>query len=114
MKIREVVAYGNYFQDFLEALPVKVQNKIFKIIEAVEILERVPQQYLKSISGAKGLFEVRIQLGSDIWRVFCFFENERLVILLNGFIKKTQKTPKEEIKLAMDLMKRYDDDKSRR
>jgi phage-related protein len=114
MKIREVVAYGNYFQDFLESLPVKVQNKIFKIIEAVEILQRVPQQYLKSISGAKGLFEVRIQLGSDIWRVFCFFENERLIILLNGFIKKTQKTPKEEIKLAMDLMKRYYDDKSRR
>ena len=114
MKIREVVAFGNYFQDFLESLPVKVQNKVFKIIEAVEILQRVPQQYLKSISGAKGLFEVRIQLGSDIWRVFCFFENERLVILLNGFIKKTQKTPKEEIKLAMDLMKRYYDDKSRR
>lgn len=91
MKIREVVTYGNYFQDFLEALPVKVQNKIFKIIEAVEILERVPQQYLKSISGAKGLFEVRIQLGSDIWRVFCFFENERLVILLNGFVKKNTK-----------------------
>jgi phage-related protein/DNA-binding XRE family transcriptional regulator len=106
MKIREVVAYGNYFQDFLESLPVKVQNKIFKIIEAVEILQRVPQQYLKSISGSKRLFEVRIQLGSDIWRVFCFFENERLVILLNGFVKKTQKTPKEEIKLAMDLMKR--------
>ena len=114
MKIREVVAFGNYFQDFLESLPVKVQNKIFKIIEAVEILQRVPQQYLKSISGSRGLFEVRIQLGSDIWRVFCFFENERLVILLNGFIKKTQKTPKEEIKLAMDLMKRYYDDKSRR
>ena len=51
MKIREVVAYGNYFQDFLESLPIKVQNKIFKIIEAVEILQRVPQQYLKSISG---------------------------------------------------------------
>ena len=83
MKIREVVAYGNYF-------------------------------HLKSISGSRGLFEVRIQLGSDIWRVFCFFENERLVILLNGFVKKTQKTPKEEIKLAMDLMKRYYDDKSRR
>jgi phage-related protein len=114
MKIREVVAYGNYFQDFLESLPIKVQNKIFKIIEAVEILQRVPQQYLKSISGSRGLFEVRIQLGSDIWRVFCFFENERLVILLNGFVKKTQKTPKEEIKLAMDLMKRYYDDKSKK
>jgi hypothetical protein len=50
MKIREVVAYGPYFQDFLNTLPVKVQNKIFKIIEAVEVLERVPSHYLKAIS----------------------------------------------------------------
>jgi phage-related protein len=114
MKIREVVAYGHYFEDFLKALPVKVQNKIYKIIEAVEVLERVPKHYLKSISGVRGLYEVRIQLGSDIWRVFCFFENERLVILLNGFVKKSQKTPKEEIKLATDLMKRYHEDKSRK
>ena len=114
MKIREVVAYGHYFEDFLKALPVKVQNKIYKIIEAVEVLERVPKNYLKSISGVRGLYEVRIQLGSDIWRVFCFFENERLVILLNGFVKNSQKTPKEEIKLATDLMKRYHEDKSRK
>ena len=114
MKIREVVAYGHYFEDFLKALPVKVQNKIYKIIEAVEVLERVPKHYLKSISGVRGLYEVRIQLGSDIWRVFCFFESERLVILLNGFVKKSQKTPKEEIKLATDLMKRYHEDKSRK
>lgn len=101
-------------KNFLKALPVKVQNKIYKIIEAVEVLERVPKHYLKSISGVRGLYEVRIQLGSDIWRVFCFFENERLVILLNGFVKKSQKTPKEEIKLATYLMKRYHEDKSRK
>jgi phage-related protein len=113
MNIREVVAYGPYFQDFLNTLPVRVQNKIFKIIEAVEVLERVPSQYLKAISGARGLYEVRIQLGSNIWRIFCFFENERLVILLNGFVKKSQKTPKGEIRLAMDLMNRYHEEKSR-
>jgi len=113
MKIREVVAYGPYFQDFLNTLPIKVQNKIFKIIEAVEVLERVPSHYLKAISGARGLYEVRIQLGSDIWRIFCFFENERLVILLYGFVKKSQKTPKGEIRLATDLMNRYHEEKSR-
>ena len=107
MKVREVVALENYFPDFLKAQPQKVQDKIFKIIEAVETLERVPKQYLKSITGIKGLFEVRIQLGSDIWRVFCFFDKDRLVILLNGFCKKSQKTPRSEIKLATELMTRY-------
>jgi phage-related protein len=107
MKVREVVAFENHFPDFLLAQPQKVQDKIFKIIEAVETLERVPKQYLKSITGSKGLFEVRIKLGSDIWRVFCFFDKDRLVILLNGFCKKSQKTPKSEINLATELMIRY-------
>jgi len=63
--------------------PIKVQDKIFKILDAIETLERVPQHYLK-----------HLQLASNIWRVFCFFDEGRLVILLNGFQKKTQKTPK--------------------
>lgn len=84
-KIREVIAYKNYFLDFLIMQPVKVQNKIFKIIEAIETLERIPTTYLKLISGTNGLYEARIQLGTDIWRVFCFFDKGKLVILLNGF-----------------------------
>ncbi len=68
MKVREVVAFENHFPDFLLAQPQKVQDKIFKIIEAVETLERVPKQYLKSITGSKGLFEVRIKLGEESWR----------------------------------------------
>ena len=61
--------------------------------------------------GTNGLYEARIQLGSDIWRVFCFFDNGKLVILLNGFTKKTQKTPKNEIEKALQLMKKYYDTK---
>jgi len=106
-KIREVIAYKNYFVDFLTKQPIKVQNKIFKIIEAIETLERIPTTYLKLISGTNGLYEARIQLGSDIWRVFCFFDKGKLVILLNGFQKKTQKTPKNEIEKAIILMKEY-------
>lgn len=106
-KIREVIAYKNYFVDFLTKQPIKVQNKIFKIIEAIETLERIPTTYLKQITGTNGLYEARIQLGTDIWRVFCFFDNGRLVILLNGFQKKTQKTPKNEIEKALFLMKEY-------
>ena len=106
-KIREVIAYKNYFVDFLTKQPIKVQNKIFKIIEAIETLERIPTNYLKLITGTNGLYEARIQLGSDIWRVFCFFDKGKLVILLNGFQKKTQKTPKNEIEKAIILMKEY-------
>ena len=106
-KIREVIAYKNYFVDFLTKQPIKVQNKIFKIIEAIETLERIPTTYLKLIAGTNGLYEARIQLGTDIWRVFCFFDKGKLVILLNDFQKKTQKTPKNEIEKAIILMKEY-------
>ena len=106
-KIREVIAYKNYFVDFLKKQPIKVQNKIFKIIEAIETLERIPTTYLKLLSGTNGLYEARIQLGTDFWRVFCFFDRGKLVILLNGFQKKTQKTPKNEIEKAINLMKDY-------
>ena len=107
MKVREVIAYKNYFEDFLSSQPQKVQDKIFKIIEAIEVLERVPSNYLKFLVGTNGLYEARIQLGSNIWRVFCFFDNDKLVILLNGFQKKTQKTPKNEIEKALKLMSDY-------
>ena len=112
MNVREVIAYKNYFEDFLLKQPKKVQDKIYKIIEAIETLERVPSNYLKHIVGTNGLYEARIKLGSNIWRVFCFFDNNRLVILLNGFHKKTQKTPKNEIVLALSLMAKYYQEKS--
>ncbi|GEC73304.1 Phage derived protein Gp49-like [Flavobacterium flevense] len=112
MKVREVIAYKNYFEEFLLEQPRKVQDKIFKIIEAIETLERVPSNYLKSMEGTDGLYEARIQLASNIWRVFCFFDNGKLVILLNGFQKKTQKTPKNEIEKALRLMNQYYQEKS--
>ena len=113
MKIREVIAFKNYFEDFLLGQPRKVQDKIFKIIEAIEMLERVPSNYLKAMEGTNGLYEARIQLASNIWRVFCFFDNGKLVILLNGFQKKTQKTPKNELEKALRLMKEYYQEKNK-
>ncbi|MEE4287415.1 MAG: type II toxin-antitoxin system RelE/ParE family toxin [Mariniphaga sp.] len=113
-KIRQVIAYKNYFEDFLLVQPVKVQDKIFKIIEAIETFERIPSNYLKFIQGTKGLYEARIQLGSDTWRVFCFFDQGKLVILLNGFVKKTQKTPRKEIDKALALMNSYYEEKNKK
>lgn len=113
MKIREVIAYENHFEDFLLEQPAKVQDKIFKIIEAIETLERIPTSYLKHIESSSKLYEARIQLASNIWRVFCFFDDGKLVILLNGFQKKTQKTPKNEIDKALKLMDKYYSEKNR-
>ena len=107
MKIRQVIAYKNYFEDFILSQSNKVQDKIYKIIEAIEFLERIPSNYLKFIVGTNGLYEARIQLASNIWRIFCFFDGDNLVVLLNGFQKKTQKTPKDEIEKALKLMKEY-------
>ena len=114
MKVREVIAFKNYFEDFLKDQPQKVQDKIFKIIEAIETLERVPSNYLKHLVGTEGLYEARIQLGSNIWRVFCFLKEKKLVVLMNGFQKKTQKTPKNEIEKASKIMVEYYEQKSKR
>lgn len=106
-RIREVIAYKDYFDSFLEGLDKKAQDKIFKIIEAIETLQVIPSNYLRSIQGVPGLFEARVQLGNNIWRVFCFFDGGSLVILLNGFQKKSQKTPRSEIEKASRLMNEY-------
>ena len=95
-------------------LPEKAQNKVFKIIEAIETFEMVPPNYLKYVKGTEGLFEARVQLGKNIWRVFCFFDEGKLVILLNGFAKKSQKTPKKEIVKAEGLMMEYYQEKKRK
>jgi phage-related protein len=106
-KVRQVIQYKHYFEEFLLAQPKKVQDKIFKVIEIIELYQHVPKNYLSPMIGYKGLFEARIKLGSDIWRVFCFFDKGKLVVLLNGFVKKTQKTPKKYIEKAMRLMNEY-------
>ena len=85
----------------------KVQNKITKILEILEYIECIPTRYLKHMESTDGLYEMRITLGSDIFCVFCFFDKGRLVVLLSGFQKKTQKTPDSEIEKALKLKNEY-------
>lgn len=110
-KIRTIVAYKHYFEEFLFNQPVKVQNKIYKILEIIEYQQFIPTRYLEHLTGSEGLYETKISLGSNTWRVFCFFDEGYLVILLNGFQKKSQKTPKTEIELAKRLKKEYFEEK---
>lgn len=111
MKYREVVAYKDYFEAFFCKQSRKVQDKIIKVLDILESVERVPATYLKYIEGTNGLFEVRVQLGSDIFRIFCCFDGNRLVVLFSGFQKKTQKTPPKEIERAVRIMNDYFNDK---
>jgi len=110
-RIRSIIVYKNYFENFLISQPVKVQDKIYKILEIIQFHQRIPSRHLKYLKGTRGLFETRFSLGSDSWRVFCFFDEGSLVILLNGFHKKTQKTPKREIELALRLKEEYFEEK---
>lgn len=111
MKYREVVTYKDYFDDFFKKQSRKVQDKIIKILDILETVERLPITYLKYIEGTNGLFEVRVQLGSDIFRIFCCFDGNRLVVLFSGFQKKTQKTPTKEIERALRIMDEYYNEK---
>ena len=113
MKVREVVVYKTYFDDFFKSQPQKVKDKIIKVLDIIEQVERIPTTYLKYIEGTNGLFEIRVQLGNNIFRIFCFFDGNKFVVLLTGFQKKTQKTPRAEIKRAEKLMEEYYEDKRR-
>ena len=110
-KIRTIISYKHYFEEFLIKQPVKVQDKVYKILEIIEYQQVIPKKYLEHITGTDGLYESKYSLGSNIWRVFCFFDEGRLVILLNGFQKKSQKTPKSEISLALRLKEEYFEEK---
>ena len=91
-------------RSFFVAQNQKVRDKIIKILSIIETINRVPTQYLKFIEGTTGLFEVRVQPASNIFRIFCFFDGNKFVVLLSGFQKKTQKTPQGEIDRAVKLM----------
>jgi hypothetical protein len=84
-KHRIIIFYKDYFEKFFVRQRQKVKDKIIWTFELIENLQRVPELYLKHIESAEGLYEIRIQMGSDIYRIFCFFDQGQLVIIANGF-----------------------------
>jgi phage-related protein len=110
-KYRLVVIYKSYFDEFFARQREKVKSKILWTLLLIEELERIPETYLKHIENTAGLYEIRVQSGSDIFRIFCFFDEGKIIVLINGFQKKTQSTPKLEIQKALTIMKEYYDSK---
>ncbi|GGI22239.1 type II toxin-antitoxin system RelE/ParE family toxin [Pedobacter mendelii] len=107
---RQVIAYKNYFLDFYEAQTDKVQAKIEWTLNLIKVTPKVPEKFFKHMQGTKGLYEIRVEVGSNIYRIFSFFDKGNLVVLGNGFQKKSQKTPKQEIEKALKIMEEYQND----
>ena len=107
-KQRTIVFYKDYFDEFFKEQRQKVKDKIIWTFDLIEELERVPETYLKHLEGTDGLFEIRVHQGSDIFRIFCFFDQGQLVVLANGFQKKAQETPKKDVEKALKIKKEYE------
>ena len=88
-----------------------MKDKIIWTLEVIEDIQRVPETYLKHIENTGGLYEIRVQVGSDIFRIFCFFDKGKLVVLANGFQKKSQNTPSQEIEKAIKIKEEYENEK---
>lgn len=104
---RTIIFYGDSFMDFYKTLDDKVKEKVKYVLELIKQVDRVPDKFLAPMAGCDGLFEVRVEYQSNIYRIFCCFDEGQLVVLFNGFQKKTQKTPKEVIERAMRLKNDY-------
>lgn len=107
MAKREIRFYKHYFNEFFVAQDDKVRRKIAQTLLWIQTLDRLPVSILKCIEGKKGLYEIRVEYAGNIYRIFCCFDEGSLVILFNGFQKKTQKTPSVEIDRAERLMNEY-------
>jgi phage-related protein len=106
-KAREVIFYKHYFDEFFTNLSPFAKSKVDYVLFLLTHIERIPEKFLKHIEGQKGLYELRIEAGNNIFRIFCCFDKKKIVVLFNAFQKKTQKTPSKEIALAIKLMNEY-------
>jgi len=110
-QIRQVIAYKKYFLNFYQAQTNEVQRKIEWTLNLLQMTDRIPKKYFDHLTGTDGLYEVRVEFGGNIFRIFAFFDKGNLVILGNGFQKKTQKTPKIEIEKALKIKAEYENER---
>jgi phage-related protein len=104
---RKIIFHGDHFMEFYLEQKPNVQEKIEFVFRIIRQVERVSKKFLDHMEGSDGLYEIRIEVGSNIFRIFCCFDEGKVVVLFNGFQKKTQKTPKNVIEKANKLMQEY-------
>ena len=102
---RKIEAYKNYFWDFISTLDEGAEQKVYYSIDMLKTQQRVPEKFVKHIR--EGVYELRAEYEGNIYRIFFCFDEGHVVILFNGFNKKTQKTPENEIRKAINLKDEY-------
>ena len=112
--IQEIFYYKHYFLEFFDELNEDVQKKFNWTMELIATIDHVPKKYFQHMTGTVGLYEIRVEVGSNIFRAFAFFDEGQLIVVANGFQKKTQKTPKKEIELAEKIKKEYFNEKHKK
>ncbi|MBD5397509.1 type II toxin-antitoxin system RelE/ParE family toxin [bacterium] len=110
--MRKILTYGGYFERFMENLSAKEALKVQYVVSLLASEERLPKKFIKFIR--EELFELRIAFDGNAFRVFFIFDEGNIVVLFNGFSKKTQKTPRKEIEKALKLKEAYYEDKQSR
>lgn len=107
MMIRKILAYKDNFVDFYKSQDSKIQEKIEYVLDLVRFERQVPKKFFKLLKNTDGIWEVRVITAFKSIRILCFQDKGDLVVLTNCFLKKTQKTPQKEIKMAEKLKKEY-------
>ena len=110
-KERQIIFFEKHFQQFYLKLNGGVRRKIGYVFRIIKTVDKVPIKFLRHLKD--GLFEIRIEYESNIYRVFCFFDTGNLVVLFNGYQKKTQKADKGQVQNAMKLKQKYFDKKNK-
>ena len=107
--VRKIIAYKDNFVEFYKKQDNKVQQKIEYVFDLVRYEKQVPSKFFKYLENTDGLYEIRVITTFKSIRILCFFDNDNgeLVVLTNCFLKKTQKTPSKEIKIALRLRNEY-------
>ena len=103
--MKKIIAYKRYFSDFILTLSQEERGKIKRALDLFKVEERMPRHYIKFIRD--GLYEFRVSYGNNEFRIFFIYDGEVIVVLFNGFRKKTQKTPDSEIRKAIRLKEEY-------
>lgn len=104
---RELYFYKNYFEKFYDQQTDKVKKKVLWTLRVISELDQIPDIYLKHIKNSSGLYEIRVRAGNNIFRIFCFFDMDNMVVIGHGFQKKSQKTPKQQIEKAESIKRDY-------
>lgn len=111
---RKISVYGESFWTFYNSQSLIIQDKIDWVIDLVRTLPVVPKKFFKHLEGTEGLYAIRVKMGNNIFRIFCFFDHDHLIILINGFQKKSEKLPRNQIEKALNLKKQYYDEEKKK